>query len=141
MVRASLTECKAKKSTVPPKLSKKTADATGFLEPTVNRVVAEKRKLDTGPFPSSSKHYKKTRERVNVDDFDTDAICHTGHGFNERREYAMLDKLLQVLKRKGSMARATERPLSVGSGGSFCEWITQQPIQPHFPQKNRTSVM
>ena len=60
------------KSTVPPKLCKKTADATGFSERTVNRVVAEKRELDGSLFPSPSKRYKKTRERVIVDDFDTE---------------------------------------------------------------------
>ena len=66
----------------------------------VDRVVAEKRKLDVDPFPSPSKRYKKTRERVNVDSFDTDAIRRTVHEFYERREYPTLDKLLQVLKEK-----------------------------------------
>ena len=88
------------KSTVPPKLSKKTADATGFSERTVNRVVAEKRRLEASPFPSPSKRYKKTRERISVDDFDTDAIRRNVHEFYERREYPTLEKLLQVLKEK-----------------------------------------
>ena len=33
----------------------------------MNRVVAEKINLGMGPFPSPSKHYKKTRECVNED--------------------------------------------------------------------------
>ena len=83
-------QCVKQNSTVPLKLSKKTADATGFSERTVNRVVSEKRKLDVGPFPSPSKRNKKSREHVNVDDFDTDAIRRTVHEFYERREYPTL---------------------------------------------------
>ena len=73
------------KSTVPPKLCKKTADATGFSEHAVNRVVAEKRELEGSCFPSPSKRYKKTRERVIVDDFDTDAIRRTVHQLSDIR--------------------------------------------------------
>ena len=87
------------KSTVPPKLCKKTADATGLFERTVNRVVAEKRELEGSCFPSPSKRYKKTRERVIVHDFDTDAIRCTVHQFYEK-EYPTLDKLVHVLKEK-----------------------------------------
>ena len=63
---AILSQSVKHKSTIPPKLSKKTANATVLLECTVNHVVAEKRKLDAGPFPSPSKSYKKTRECVYV---------------------------------------------------------------------------
>ena len=95
------TECKAV-------LLKKSADATSFTEHTVNHVVAEKRNLHTHPFPSPSKRYKKTREHVNVDDFDTDAIRHTVHKFYERRENPTLDKPLQVLKGKRSVSRRAD---------------------------------
>ena len=67
--------------------------------------MAKQRKLDVGPFPSPCKCYKKTRERVNVDNFGTDAICRTGHDFYERRECRVLDQLLQVLKEKELFSR------------------------------------
>ena len=60
--------------------------------------MAKKRKLAACPFLSPSKRYKKTREHVNVEDFDTEAIGRTVHLFYDSREYLTLDKLLQVLK-------------------------------------------
>ena len=91
-------QSKKQKST-PPKLCKKTAEATGFSEHTVNRVLLEKRKLDGSSFTSANKRYKESRERVDVDAFDTDAIRRTVHKFYEKKEYPTLDKLLQVLKK------------------------------------------
>ena len=82
------------------KLCKKTAEAAGYSVRTVNRVLAERRKLDGGAFTSPSKRYKKPRERLAVDSFDTDAIRRTVHTFYENKEYPTLDKLLRVLKEK-----------------------------------------
>jgi len=80
-------------TTTPPKLCTKTTDATGYSERTVNRVLKEKRGLEGGSF-SSPKRYKESRERLNVDSFDTEAIRRTVHPFYDRREYPTLDKLL-----------------------------------------------
>ena len=76
------------------------AEATGYLVHTLNCVLAEKKKLDESAFTSSRKRYKKTRERLDVDSFDTDAIRRTVHAFYENKEYPTLDKLLHVLKEK-----------------------------------------
>ena len=92
-------QSKKHKST-PPKLSKKTAEATGFSECTVNRVLLEKRKLDGSSFTSPNKRYTESRERVDVDAFDTDGIPRTVYEFYDKMEYPTLDKLLQVLKDK-----------------------------------------
>ena len=92
-------QSKKQKST-PPKLCKKTGEATGFSERIVNRVLLEKRNLDGSFFTSPNKRYKESRERVDVDAFDTDAIRHTIHEFYEKKECPTLDKLLQVLKVK-----------------------------------------
>ena len=69
-----------KKSTLPKVCrSKKTAEATGFSERTVNCVLLEKRKLDGSSFTSPNKRYKESRVRLDVVAFDTDAICRTVH--------------------------------------------------------------
>ena len=65
----------------PPKLCKKTAEAAGFSEHTVNRVLLEKRKLDGSSFTSSNKRYKESREYLDVDAFDTNAIRRIVHEF------------------------------------------------------------
>lgn len=92
---------KKQKTTTTPKLCKKTADATGYSERTVNCVLKEKRGLEGGSF-STPKRYKESRERLNVhvDSFDIEAIRCTVHAFYDRREYPTLDKLLHVLEEK-----------------------------------------
>ena len=92
-------QSKKHKST-PPKLSKKTAEATGFSECTVNHVLLEKRKLDGSSFTSPNKRYTESREHVDVDAFDTDGIHRTVYEFYDKKEYPTLDKLWQVLKDK-----------------------------------------
>ena len=47
-------------------LCKKTDEATGFSERTVNRVLLEKRKLDGSSFTSPNKRCKESREHVDV---------------------------------------------------------------------------
>ena len=87
-----------KQKSTPPKLCKKTAEATGFSERTVNCVLLEKRKLDGTSVTSPNKRYKESRERVNIDASDTDPIHRTVHEFYEKKKYPT--KLLQVLKEK-----------------------------------------
>ena len=89
-----------KQKSTPPKLSKKTAEATGFSECTVNCVILEKRKLDGSSFISPNKRYTESREHVDVDAFVTDSIHRTVYEFYDKKEYPTLDKLLQVLKVK-----------------------------------------
>ena len=48
----------------------KTADATGYCERTVSRIVREKRAKDGVVFVSPAKRYKKERKNIIVDDFD-----------------------------------------------------------------------
>ena len=94
-------QSKKQKATTPLKLCKKTAEATGFTVRSVNRILGKKRSLeDDDTFPSPTKRYKKTRERVDVDSFDVDAIRRTIHDFYDRKEYPTIDRLLQVLKEK-----------------------------------------
>lgn len=65
----------------PPKLVTKTAEATGYCERTVRRVVGEKKTLEGAAFVSPAKRYKAERKRIVVDDFDTEAIRRTVHEF------------------------------------------------------------
>ena len=43
------------------KLGKKTAEATGYCKRTVERIIAEKRRLDGTEFTSPAKRYKKSK--------------------------------------------------------------------------------
>ena len=70
-----------------------------LLKPLASQSALSK-KLDGSSFTSPNKRYKESRERVDVDAFDTDAIRRTVHEFYEKKEYPTLDKLLQVLKEK-----------------------------------------
>ena len=82
------------------KLGKKTAEATGYCKRTVERIIAEKKRLDGVEFTSPAKRYKKSRKRIIVNDFDYDAIRRTVHEFYTRKEFPKLDNLLQILKEK-----------------------------------------
>ena len=88
---------------------------------TVNRVLAEKKNLDGSAFTSPSKRYKKTRDRLDVDSFDTDAIRRTVQAFYENKEYPTLDKLLRVLKEKelfkGGRISLWKLLRKIGTGG------------------------
>ena len=52
---------KVRQTCTPPKLCKKTAEATGFSECTVNYVLLQKRKLDGSSFASPNKRYKESK--------------------------------------------------------------------------------
>ena len=61
------------KNRVPLKLTHKTAEATGYGERTVRRIVAEKFALSGAAFSSPAKRYKIDRKKIVMDDFDTEA--------------------------------------------------------------------
>ena len=94
-------ESKKRRRAESPKLGQKTADATGYCRRSVERVVGEKRSLEGAEFPSPSKRYKQSRERVIVDDFDVEAIRRTIHGFYGKKEFPTLDKILTEVRRRG----------------------------------------
>ena len=83
------------------KLKKKTVDATGLSKRTVDVILAEKRSLGDGKFESPRKRYKKSRIRVDPDDFDVSAIRRTVHQFYDQRTYPTLCKLHSLLKERG----------------------------------------
>ena len=94
----------------PPRLTHKTAEATGYGERTVRRIVAEM-SLEGATFASPAKQYKADRKKIVVDDFDTEAIRRTVHDFDREKEYPKLDSLLVAVKEKG-----------VFSGGRVTLW-------------------
>ena len=52
----------------PAKLTSRTADATGYLERTVHRIVAENKSLEGATFGSRAKRYIVEREKIIVHD-------------------------------------------------------------------------
>ena len=83
------------------KLKKKTVDATGLSKRTVDAILAEKRSLGGGEFESPRKCYKKSRVRVDPDDFDISAIPKTVHQFYDQKTHPTLCKLHSTLKERG----------------------------------------
>ena len=82
----------------PPKLTHKTAEATGYSERTVRRIIAEKSALSGAAFSSPTKRYKVERKRI---DFDTEALRRSVHEFYSDKKYPTLDSLLVSVKEKG----------------------------------------
>ena len=80
---------------------KKMVDATRLSKRTVDVILAEKRSLGDGKFESPRKRYKKSRIRVDPDDFDVSAIRRTVHQFYDQRTYPTLCKLHSLLKERG----------------------------------------
>ena len=74
------------------KLGKKTAEATGYCKRTVERVIAEKKRLDGAEFTSPAKRYKSRKHTI-VDDFYCEAIRQIVHEIYTRKEFPTLDKL------------------------------------------------
>ena len=70
----------------PPKLQIQSYTVTEYLiiiksiSEYFNHVLKKKRGLEGGSF-SSPKRYMESRECLNVDSFDTEAICHTVYAF------------------------------------------------------------
>ena len=80
------------KLSIAPKLSRKTAEATGYSKRTVERVIAQTRALSGSAFESPAKRYKASRVRIVADDFDVAAIRRTIHEFYAYKEYPTLKK-------------------------------------------------
>lgn len=92
---------KSRKLKVPPKLTLKTAEATGYSERTVRRVVGEKSTLSGAAFSSPPKRYKVDRRRIVVDDFDVEAVRRIVHDFYREKKYPTLDLILAAVREKG----------------------------------------
>ena len=89
------------KNRVPPKLTHKTAEVTGYGEHTVRRIVAEKSALSGAAFFSPAKQYKIDRKKIVMDDFDTEALRSAVHEFYSENKYSTMDSLLSAVKEKG----------------------------------------
>ena len=84
-------------------MTSKTAEATGYPERTVRRIVGEKASLCGAAFTSPAKRYKVDRRTVCLDDFDVEAIRRLAivHDFYREKKYPTLDSLLLAVKEKG----------------------------------------
>ena len=89
------------KNRVPPKLTHKTAEVTGYGERTVRKMVAEKSALSGAAFSSPAKRYKIDRKKIVMDDFDTEALQSAVHEFYSEKNYPTWDYLLSAVKEKG----------------------------------------
>ena len=89
------------KNKAPPRLTHKMAEATGYSERTVRRIVSEKSAQSGAAFCSPAKRYKLDRKKIVLDDFDTDALRRTIHEFYSEKKYPTMDSLLSAVKEKG----------------------------------------
>ena len=89
------------KNRVPPKLTHKTAEATGYGEHTVRRIVAVKSALSGAAFSSPARQYKIDRKKIVMDDFDTEPLRSAVHEFYSEKKYPTMDSLLSAVKEKG----------------------------------------
>ena len=69
----------------PPRLTHKMAEATGYSERTVRRIVSEKSAQSGAAFCSPAKRYKLDRKKIVLDDFDTEALRRVYMNFTARR--------------------------------------------------------
>ena len=76
----------------------RTAKATKIGKTTIKALTKEYR--GQGKFESPAKRFKKSRVRINPDEFDRAAIRRTIHDFYSSKEYPTLDKLLTKLHDK-----------------------------------------
>ena len=97
------------KNRVPPKLTHKTAEATGYGERTVRRIVAEKSALSGAAFSSPAKRYKIDRKKIVIHDFYTEALRRTVHKFYSEKKYSTMDSLLLAVKEKGIFSEGSVR--------------------------------
>ena len=77
----------------------KTAEATGYGERSVRRIVAEKSALSGAAFSSPAKRYKIDRKKIVMDDFDMEAL--RSAEFYHEKKYPTMDSLLLAVKEKG----------------------------------------
>ena len=89
------------KNRLPPKLTHKTAEAMGYGERTVRRIVAEKPAMSGAAFSSPAKRYKIDRKKIVMDDFDMEALRRAVHEFYSEKKYPTMDSLLSAVKEKG----------------------------------------
>ena len=89
------------KNRVLPKLTHKTAEATGYGERTVRRIVAVKSALSGAAFSSPARWYKIDRKKIVMDDFDTEPLRSAVHEFYSEKKYPIMDSLLSAVKEKG----------------------------------------
>ena len=89
------------KNKAPPRLTHKTAEATGYSERTVRRIVSEKSAQSGAAFCSPAKRYKLDRKKIVLDDFDTEALRRAIHEFYSEKKYPTMDSLLSAVKEKG----------------------------------------
>ena len=84
----------------PSQVKRKMAEATGYPERTVRRIVGEKASLCGVAFTSPAKRYKVDRRTVCLDDFDVEVIQRLVHDFYREKKYPTLDSLLLAVKEK-----------------------------------------
>ena len=65
----------------------KTAEATGYSERTVRRIVTEKSDISGTAFTSPAKRYKGDRKKIVQDDFNTEALLRLVHGFCREKKF------------------------------------------------------
>ena len=73
----------------------RTASATGIGKTTIKRISKEFQ--SEGEFETPKKRYKRSRVRINLDDFSTDIIRREIHAAYTRKEYPTLDSLQKKL--------------------------------------------
>ena len=81
-------------------MTRKMAEATGYPEQTVRRIVGEKASLCGAAFTSPAKRYTVDRRTVCLDDFDVEAIRHLVRDFYREKKCPTLDSLLLAVKEK-----------------------------------------
>ena len=63
--------------------------------------MAEKSALSGAAFSSPAKRYKIDREKIVMDNFDTEALRSSVHEFYSEKKYPTMDSLLSAVKEKG----------------------------------------
>ena len=86
------------------KLMSRTAEATGYSNRTVRRIVTEKTELEGAAFTSLPKRYRRERKRIDPDQFDTEALRRSVHEFYREKKYPTLDMLLVAVREKGILS-------------------------------------
>ena len=69
----------------------KTAEATGYSERTVRRIVSD---ISGTAFISPAKRYTVYRKKIVLDDFDTEALRRLVHDFYREKKFPTLDSFL-----------------------------------------------